>query len=51
MSHSYSHNHHQLDIAGNTAPLNVLNFEGHETLSQPSEYVIRFTCADKAISA
>ncbi|XTZ37674.1 hypothetical protein ACQYRI_17175 [Salmonella enterica] len=50
MSHSYSHNHHHLPIAGNSAPLDVLNFDGHESLSQPSDYTIRFTCTDKAIS-
>lgn len=50
MSHSYGHNHHQLAIAGHSAPLDVLSFEGHESLSQPSDYTIRFTSTDKAIS-
>lgn len=50
MSYSYGHNHHQLTIAGNTAPLDVLSFAGHEALSQPSDYAIRFTSTNKAIS-
>lgn len=50
MNFSYGHNHHQLTIAENSAPLDVLSFEGHESLSQPSDYAIRFTSTDKAIS-
>ena len=50
MSFSYGHNHHQLAVAGNSALLDVLSFEGHESLSQPSDYAIRFTSTDKTIS-
>ena len=46
MSHSYSHNHHLLTIANNTAPLDVLSFDSQEALSQPYTWRIQFTSTD-----
>lgn len=46
----FSHNHHQLQVAGNNADTDVLAFEGHEALSTPFSYRIEFTSADHAIS-
>jgi type VI secretion system secreted protein VgrG len=46
----FSHNHHQLSVKGCETELDVLAFEGNETLSQPFSYRIEFTSADPAIS-
>ncbi|MGQ8817585.1 type VI secretion system Vgr family protein [Serratia sp. NA_13] len=46
----FSHNHHQLSVKGCEADLDVLAFEGDETLSQPFSYRIEFTSRDHGIS-
>ncbi|WP_438305210.1 type VI secretion system Vgr family protein [Raoultella ornithinolytica] len=46
----FSHNHHQLSVKGSEAELDVLAFEGDETLSTPFSYRIEFTSCDHAIS-
>ncbi|NWK86984.1 DUF2345 domain-containing protein [Raoultella terrigena] len=46
----FSHNHHQLSVKGCEAELDVLAFEGNETLSKPFSYRIEFTSGDHAIS-
>ncbi|HHT7468285.1 TPA: type VI secretion system Vgr family protein, partial [Raoultella ornithinolytica] len=46
----FSHNHHQLSVKGCEAELDVLAFEGDETLSTPFSYRIEFTSCDHAIS-
>ncbi|MGP9080001.1 type VI secretion system tip protein VgrG [Yersinia pseudotuberculosis] len=45
----FDHSHHKLVVRDSTAPVDVLGFEGHESLSQPFCYDIQFTSADKAI--
>ncbi|OAT78214.1 type IV secretion protein Rhs [Mangrovibacter phragmitis] len=45
----FNHNHHVIYVRGCTSLLDVLAFEGKETLSQPFHYRIEFTCADKAL--
>ncbi|ROR89014.1 type VI secretion system Vgr family protein [Raoultella terrigena] len=45
----FNHNHHQLSVKGCEAGLDVLAFEGNETLSKPFRYRIEFTSADHAI--
>ncbi|MDN0122316.1 type VI secretion system tip protein VgrG [Yersinia aleksiciae] len=45
----FDHSHHKLVVRNSTAPVDVLGFEGHESLSQPFCYDIQFTSADKAI--
>ncbi|EEC0297134.1 type VI secretion system tip protein VgrG [Salmonella enterica subsp. enterica] len=46
----FDHRHHKLTIRGLSAVPDVLSFEGHEYLSQPFCYDIRFTSTDKAIA-
>ncbi|RJF58218.1 type VI secretion system tip protein VgrG [Serratia inhibens] len=46
----FSHNHHLLAIKGCESELDVLAFEGNETLSKPFSYRIEFTSGDHAIS-
>ncbi|RYC17104.1 type VI secretion protein, partial [Yersinia pseudotuberculosis] len=31
----FDHSHHKLVVRDSTAPVDVLGFEGHESLSQP----------------
>ncbi|AJJ01367.1 Rhs element Vgr family protein [Yersinia pseudotuberculosis] len=45
----FDHSHHKLVVRDSTAAVDVLGFEGHESLSQPFCYDIQFTSADKAI--
>lgn len=45
----FNHNHHQLSVKGCEAGLDVLAFEGNETLSKPFSYRIEFTSTDHAI--
>ncbi|CQJ15422.1 MULTISPECIES: type VI secretion system tip protein VgrG [Yersinia] len=45
----FDHSHHKLVVRDSTASVDVLGFEGHESLSQPFCYDIQFTSADKAI--
>ncbi|VDR25570.1 Uncharacterized protein conserved in bacteria [Raoultella terrigena] len=45
----FNHNHHQLSVKGCEAGLDVLAFEGNETLSKPFSYRIEFTSGDHAI--
>ncbi|WP_145554777.1 type VI secretion system tip protein VgrG [Yersinia canariae] len=45
----FDHSHHKLVVRDSTAPVDVLGFEGHESLSQPFCYDIQFTSADKTI--
>lgn len=46
----FSHSHHQLSVHAVHAPLDVLNFTGNESLSQPFSWHITFTSSDKALS-
>ena len=46
----FSHNHHLLAVKGCEAELDVLAFDGNETLSRPFSYRIEFTSAEHAIS-
>ncbi|AYN27051.1 type VI secretion system tip protein VgrG [Buttiauxella sp. 3AFRM03] len=46
----FSHHHHLLAVKGCEPALDVLAFEGRETLSQPFRYRVEFTSADHAIS-
>ncbi|MGL5600706.1 MAG: contractile injection system protein, VgrG/Pvc8 family, partial [Silvania sp.] len=46
----FSHNHHRLSVKGCEPALDVLAFEGHETLSQPFSYRVEFTSTDHGIS-
>ncbi|QLK63554.1 type VI secretion system tip protein VgrG (plasmid) [Enterobacteriaceae bacterium Kacie_13] len=45
----FDHSHHKLAVRGNSAPLDVLSFEGEECLSSPFKYDIQFTSTDKNI--
>ncbi len=47
---AFNHSHHLLAVKGCTAELDVLAFEGHETLSTPFRYRVEFTCANHGIS-
>ncbi|ROP49450.1 type VI secretion system secreted protein VgrG [Enterobacter sp. BIGb0383] len=42
----YSHSHHLLAVKGCDASLDVLAFEGEESLSRPFSYRIEFTCSN-----
>ncbi|HBZ14252.1 MAG TPA: type VI secretion system tip protein VgrG, partial [Pantoea sp.] len=46
----FSHSHHRLKVNDASFPLDVLSFEGTETLSAPFSWNIIFTSADKNIS-
>ncbi|WP_049292723.1 contractile injection system protein, VgrG/Pvc8 family, partial [Franconibacter helveticus] len=46
----FSHNHHLLAIKECESSLDVLAFEGNESLSKPFSYRVEFTSADHAIS-
>ncbi|WP_345829365.1 type VI secretion system tip protein VgrG [Pantoea sp. BRR-3P] len=47
---TFSHSHHQLKVKDASFPLDVLSFEGTETLSAPFSWNIIFTSTDKHIS-
>ncbi|NWK90744.1 Rhs element Vgr protein, partial [Raoultella terrigena] len=42
----FNHNHHQLSVKGCEVGLDVLAFDGNETLSRPFSYRIEFTSAE-----
>ncbi|WP_049292705.1 contractile injection system protein, VgrG/Pvc8 family, partial [Franconibacter helveticus] len=46
----FSHSHHLLAVKGCEPVLDVLAFEGNESLSKPFSYRVEFTSADHAIS-
>ncbi|VAC73420.1 Rhs element Vgr protein [Enterobacter hormaechei] len=46
----FSHSHHLFSVKGCDAGLDVLAFEGDETLSKPFRYRIEFTSTDHAIT-
>ncbi|MFV0574442.1 MAG: type VI secretion system Vgr family protein, partial [Vibrio sp.] len=46
----FSHSHHLLSVKGCDDVLDVLAFEGQESLSQPFSYRIEFTCANHNIT-
>lgn len=46
----FSHSHHRLKVTDSASPLDVLSFEGEESLSAPFSWKIIFTSTDKHIS-
>lgn len=46
----FSHSHHLLAVKGCDATLDVLAFEGQESLSKPFSYRVEFTCTDHALA-
>ena len=46
----FSHSHHLLSVKECSTLLDVLAFEGRESLSQPFSYRVEFTCNDHALS-
>lgn len=46
----FSHNHNLLKVRDCPSLLDVLCFDGHESLSQPFSYIIEFTSTDKSIT-
>jgi type VI secretion system secreted protein VgrG len=46
----FNHNHNLLKVTDSTSPLDVLSFEGEESLSAPFSWKIIFTSVDKNIS-
>ena len=46
----FTHNHHLLAVKACASELDVLAFEGHESLSEPFRYRVEFTSSDHGIS-
>ena len=46
----FTHNHHLLAVKACASELDVLAFEGHESLSEPFRYRVEFTSSDHDIS-
>lgn len=47
----FDHTRHKLSVADLEATLDVLTFEGEESLSQPFKYTVEFTCVEQDIAA
>ena len=47
----FDHSRHKLSVSDLDASLDVLAFEGEESLSQPFKYRVEFTCVEQDISA
>ncbi|MCI8208920.1 type IV secretion protein Rhs [Pseudomonas sp. S25] len=47
----FDHSRHKLSVAELDATLDVLTFEGEESLSQPFKYTVEFTCVQQDIAA
>jgi type VI secretion system secreted protein VgrG len=47
----FDHSRHKLSVADLDATLDVLTFEGEESLSQPFKYTVEFTCVEQDIAA